>query len=505
LRHGLVIRPLEPQVFDLLEYLIQNCERVVSRDDLLKAIWRRRIVSDAVLSVRINAARHAIGDNGREQRLIRTITRKGFRFIGTLHDDKTDAVDTRNAPSGQSPAFRTRPALILLPTKNVDGIREGDGLAAGIHEDLLAALSRPGWFLVFSQRLSSFAGKDPAVDPALAVYRFAAQYVLESSIRLVRGRAYISVQLIDGLTGRYLWAERFEQFIAEGLTLTDKIADRIAAAVQSLMFMTEDMRAKSKSPEDFSAWECIVRALSLMNSRKKEHVSAAYALLRNTVVRDPKSAQAYSLLSYINTLSVHMGWKPVHSTLPQAIRIANRALSLNPDEPWAHLAMGYAMLWSKDDHYTFVEIEKALALDPHFAMAHNMRAFATSILIGRGEEALTHVDRAQSDINDLLARGNAGVYNNSRTTAYFVAGRYRESMVFARRAIIESPNLTPAYRPYIVSCALAGELEEARAAFRTLRRLTPTISMQWLKDTLPYTRAEEGQRYMEAFRLVGLK
>ena len=154
MRHGLVIRPLEPQVFDLLEYLIQNCERVVSRDDLLKAIWRRRIVSDAVLSVRINAARHAIGDNGREQRLIRTITRKGFRFIGTLHDDKTDAVDTRNAPSGQSPAFRTRPALILLPTKNVDGIREGDGLAAGIHEDLLTALSRPGWFLFFSLRLS---------------------------------------------------------------------------------------------------------------------------------------------------------------------------------------------------------------------------------------------------------------------------------------------------------------------------------------------------------------
>jgi tetratricopeptide (TPR) repeat protein len=146
-----------------------------------------------------------------------------------------------------------------------------------------------------------------------------------------------------------------------------------------------------------------------------------------------------------------------------------------------------------------------IALDPHFAMAHNMRAFATSILLGRGEEALTHVDRAQSDINDLLARGNAGVYNNSRTTAHFVAGRYRESMEFARRAIVESPNLTPAYRPYIVSCALAGELEEARAAFRTLRRLTPTISMQWLKETLPYTRAEERQRYLEAFRLVGLK
>jgi len=109
--------------------------------------------------------------------------------------------------------------------------------------------------LVFSQRLSSFAGKDPAVDPALAAYRFAAQYVLESSIRLVRGRAYISVQLIDGLTGRYLWAERFEAIHSRGIgTDGQNRGQNCLLLSQSLIFMTEDMRAKSKSPESFSAW-----------------------------------------------------------------------------------------------------------------------------------------------------------------------------------------------------------------------------------------------------------
>jgi DNA-binding winged helix-turn-helix (wHTH) protein/tetratricopeptide (TPR) repeat protein len=505
LRHGLVIvRPLEPQVFDLLKYLIQNRERVVSRDDLLKAIWKGRIVSDGALSVRINAARHAIGDNGREQRLIRTLRRKGFRFVGTVYEDRADGAEAKSAPGEQRLAFSTRPALVVRPTRNIDGNREGDCLAAGIHEDLLTALSRPGWFIVLSPR-PSFADKFLAADPAAVASKFSAQYALESGIRLVQDRTYISVQLVDGLSGRYLWAQRFEQFISEGLALSDKVAHRIATAVQFWIFTTEDMRANSKSPESFSAWEYVVRALSLMNSRKKQHVTAAYGLLRTAVALHPKSAQTYSLLSFITTLGVHMGWKPAQTTLPRAINIANTALGLSPDEPWAHVALGYAMLWSRDDHYTFIEIEKALALDPNFAMAHNLRAFATSILLGRGEEALAHVERAESNFDDLFARGNIGVCNNSRTSAYFVAGRYRESMKFARRAILESPSLTPAYRPYIVSCALAGELEEARAALRTLRRLMPTISMQWLKEELPYIRAEERQRYMEGFRLVGLK
>jgi TolB-like protein len=502
LRHGLIIRPLEPQVFDLLEHLIRNHERVVSRDELLNVIAKGRVASDAVLSVRINAARRAIGDSGREQQLIHTLPRRGFRFVGKLDRGDADAAETKSATA--SHGLATRPALVVLPTRNIDDSREGDCLAAGIHEDLLTALSRPGWFAIFLPR-PSFAGNGQTIDPMLAAHKFAAHYVLESSIRLAHERAYISARLVDGLDGGYLWAERFEQFISHGSALTSKISDRFAAAVQYWIFTTEDMRARCESPAAFSTWQSIVRALSLMNSRKKEHVAAAYALLRRAVLRNPESAQAYSLLSYMTTLGVHMGWKSVQRTLPKAINMADKALYLNPEEPWAHLAMAYAMMWSKDDHYTFIEIEKAFALDPSFAMAHNMRAFATSILLGRGEEALAYVDRAQSNANDLLARGNVGVYNNSRTTAYFVSGRYRESMEFGRRAIIESPNLTPAYRPYIVSCALAGELEEARAALRTLRRLAPTISMQWLKDTLPYIRTQERQKYMEGFRLAGLK
>ena len=86
LHHGADVVSVAPQVFDLLDYLIRNRERVVSKDDLINAIWNGRIVSDAALTTRVNAARSAVGDSGEEQRLIKTLPRKGFRFVGAVRE-----------------------------------------------------------------------------------------------------------------------------------------------------------------------------------------------------------------------------------------------------------------------------------------------------------------------------------------------------------------------------------------------------------------------------------
>src|ERR1700736_1058883 len=103
LRHGNAIVCVQPQVFDLLEFLIRNRDRVVSKDDMLDAVWAGRIVSESALTTRINAARAALGDNGEEQRLIRTLPRKGIRFVGAVREARespdTNAVPvTKNGP-----------------------------------------------------------------------------------------------------------------------------------------------------------------------------------------------------------------------------------------------------------------------------------------------------------------------------------------------------------------------------------------------------------------------
>src|SRR5262249_5585818 len=126
LRRGGVVCPLEPQVFDLLEYLIRHRDRVVGKDDIFKAVWRARIVSDATLSTRLNAARHAIGDNGVEQRLIRTLRTKGFRFVGAVREQQPAvraAWQAAGADVGGPSSVLDRPTIAVLPLMNLSGER----------------------------------------------------------------------------------------------------------------------------------------------------------------------------------------------------------------------------------------------------------------------------------------------------------------------------------------------------------------------------------------------
>ena len=106
---------------------------------------------------------------------------------------------------------------------------------------------------------------------------------------------------------------------------------------------------------------------------------------------------------------------------------------------------------------------------------------------------------------DLLARGNAGAYNNVRATACFALGRYSEGSEFARKAIIDNPSMPTAHRALLMNCALTGNVEEAAATRQKLVRLAPDMSQRWIRETAVWTRREDQNRYVEAFRAAGLR
>ena len=147
LRRGAELVPITPQVFDLLDYLIRNRERVVSKDDLISAVWNGRIVSDAALTTRLNAARTAIGDNGEKQRLIKTLPRKGFRFIGAVQEALRPAVEPVGSAADSSdstPSLLSPPRLsiVVLPFTNLSGDPEQGYFVDGVTESLTTDLSR---------------------------------------------------------------------------------------------------------------------------------------------------------------------------------------------------------------------------------------------------------------------------------------------------------------------------------------------------------------------------
>ncbi len=499
---------IEPQAFDLLAYLIQHRERVVSKDDLIATIWKGRRISESALSTCINAARTALDDDGEQQRLIRTFPRKGFRFVGAAREETSSGRREPDELAGQqsnaASPFPEKPSIAVLSFTNMSGDPTQDCFADGMAEDITTALSKVRWFSVVS-RNSAFAYKGKQIDIKQAARELGVRYVLEGSVRKAGTRARITAQLLDASSGHHVWAERYDRDLADIFAVQDEITEQVVAAIEPQLYAAEGLRIKRKPPDSFDAWECVVRALNLMNSRTRSEVASASELLRKAIALDPGYAQAHSLLSFVTMLRVYQGWEQQESTLACISETAHKALLLDPDDPWAHVTKGFVLAWTGRASDAIVEFEKALALNPNFAIAHWLLALALCYL-GRGEEALSHGDRAERlSPRDLMARGNAGVSNNVRAIACFVEGRYRDGMGFARKAIFESPNLAPAYRALIINCALAGEIVEARAGLQTLKRPVPEISMEWIKHiTQMYMREGDRQRYVEGFRLAGL-
>jgi TolB-like protein len=211
LRGGAAIA-VQPQVFDLLVCLVQNRKRVVSRDDLIALVWQGRIVSYSTLTSRINAARMAIGDSGEDQKLIRTISRKGFRFVGSVIEQLHD-VQPAVAPPKES-SLPERPAIAVRPFTNMSGNREQEYFSDSISEDIITALSKLRWFLVIA-RNSSFIYKDRAVHMKRIAEELGVRYVVEGSVRKDGDLVRIIAQLNDTTTGSHLWADHYDRGLTD--------------------------------------------------------------------------------------------------------------------------------------------------------------------------------------------------------------------------------------------------------------------------------------------------
>src|ERR1044072_2930983 len=216
---------MEPQVFDLLLYLLQNRDRVVSRDDLITAIWNGRIVSESTLSTRITAARKAIGDTGEDQILIKTYPRKGIRFVGDLQTVGVGRTNERGQGSGVAPSsiqvmpagpieWGGRPSVAVLPFNNLSGDAEQDYFSDGITEDIITALSKYRSLAVVA-RNSSFTFKGAGGDARSVGLTLGADYLVDVSVRKTVDRVRVTAQLAETESGRQLWADRYDRDLKE--------------------------------------------------------------------------------------------------------------------------------------------------------------------------------------------------------------------------------------------------------------------------------------------------
>ena len=323
-----------PQVFDLLAYLVRNREHVVSKDNLLDAVWGGRIVSESTLTSHINAVRKAIGDNGEEQRLVRTIARKGFRFVGEVRE--TDAPDGFSSPKAESAASdetaapaRTlpdKPSIAVLAFQNLSGDAEQEYFADGVVEDIITALSRIRWLFVIA-RNSSFTYKGRAVDVKQISRELGVRYVLEGSVRRAANRVRITGQLIDAAAGTHLWAERFEGSLDDIFELQDQVATSVVGAIAPQLERAEIERAKRKPTEHLGAYDYYLRGMADLHRGTREAIDEALRLFEKAIELDPDFASAYATASWCHLWRKVNGWMIDPSArLPKA-RVSLAALS----------------------------------------------------------------------------------------------------------------------------------------------------------------------------------
>ena len=327
---------MQPQVFDLLAHLLKHRDRVVSRDDLIALVWGGRIVSDSTLDSRVNAARNAVGDNGKEQKLIRTLPRKGLRFVGHVNGHSDGELPGTAAPQGgqqQQPALPLpdRPAIAVLPFDNMSGDQEQEYFSDGISEDIITALSKSRWFFVIA-RNSSFTYKGNPVHMTQVAAELGVRYVVEGSVRKSGDRVRITAQLNDTATGSHIWAEHYDRDLTDVFAVQDEITDAIVAAIEPQIYAAENFRSRRKPPNSIDAWDLVMRALSHHWRVTRTDSAAARALLERAIAIDPDYGQALSLFATNHMFGVHLGWTDIATSAPVAERAALAAIAADSED-----------------------------------------------------------------------------------------------------------------------------------------------------------------------------
>ena len=511
LRRGNETVAVEPQVFDLLHYIIRNRDHVVSKDELIEHVWHGRIVSDSTLTSRITAARHAIGDSGEHQRLIRTIARKGIRFVGDVRADQSVAAGktaSAGTSAGETPSrkdsAKPKLSILVLPFVNLGGDADQDYFVDGLTDDLTTELSRlPGSFVMARNTAFTFKGK--IADVKQIGRELGVRYVLEGSVRKAGQRVRVNAQLIDTETGRHLWADRFDREIIDLFALQDSITIELARVLGVKMIEAESRSSKRELVAD--AFDLEMQARAAWNRGwSRENFAAANRLFDQALELDPNSISAMSSLATGLAIGVVSQWTDApEADLRRADALATKALALDPHDAFCHYAVGLVRRMQRRFDDAIGELEASIRLNPNAHLTHTTLGI-TKVLAGRGEEALSHFADAirLSPRDPLLFIGHFGI-----GWAEFLHAHDAQAVQMLRKALDLNPGYTPAHLFLTAAYGMQDRLEEAREALAAYLRTKPSANTITLlransQSTHPVYMAQR-ERLYEGMRRAGLR
>jgi len=491
--------PIEPQVLALLALLVENRDRVVTKDELIEKIWNGRVISEAAISGRIKKARQALGDDGKSQRYIRTVQRRGFRFVGEPGEETTDP--------GSEPASHVatgtfvRPGIAVLPFVNLSGDPDQEYFSDAITQDLITNLSKHRWLSVVA-RNASFAYKHKPVDLRDLVRELGISYVVEGSVRRAGERIRVTAQLVDAKTGHQTWSDRYDRELEDVFAVQDEITAKIAARLEPEIGAAERQKVVRTKKRDLEAWECYHLGVFHFFKFTAEDNIEAQRLLQKSRELDPSVGEAHAWWAYAVILGmVYWDTDPDPSLLDEALAATQTALEID-DQNAVFFALKARVQLARGEYQSaLTENLMAIDLNPTFAAAHC--GLADSLAYeGRYDEAIAGFEKAiELSPNDP----QRWAFLTYGALTHFFKGDYEKAIEWADLAR-EIPNCqfwTTAHKAVALACL--GRSDEARTQVRLLLREQPLFSISFAKKKLFYLK-DPGQleRYLEGLELAGV-
>src|SRR5690349_2856107 len=393
---------IEPQVFDLIVHLMRNRDRIVSKDELIETIWNGRIISEAALSSRVNGARRVLGDNGNDQVFIRTLHKRGFRFVAdvqevTISPDQNVplapvAVAPGNASAEILPSVEldslndvvtesiraeavTRSSIAVMPFGNMSGDPENDYFSYGLTEDIIRLLARNRWLSVIS-RHSTMAFQDRQVDPREVGRLLEVKYLVFGSVRKIRDAVRITAELVRTVDGEQLWSETYDLQLESIFEIQEEMATQIAATIEPELSKVEQKLAARKAPNSLDAWDCYQRGLWNMWRFTTPGFDEAEAYFERAIAADPKFARGHGALSYVNVQRAFVDDpKDRPARLVTALRQARLSVALDELDCFCQCVLGRALCLTRRNDEALAALDLSLELNPSFAQAYFAQGF----------------------------------------------------------------------------------------------------------------------------------
>jgi TolB-like protein/tetratricopeptide (TPR) repeat protein len=485
LRRNGSVCAVEPQVLELLLYLARHPDRLITKSDLIRDVWNGRIVSDSTLASRIKSARRAIGDDGAQQRRIRTVHGRGVRFVG---DAPAEAEQGSHEPDW--------PVIAVLPFAAPGGGPEQVFFADGVTEDIITDLSRFREQRVVA-RDSSFRFRESGSDPQRVARELGANYIVTGSIRRQGAKLRLTAQLIDAATGSQIWGERFDRDAEDIFAVADQVVGTIAATLAGRVRSAGSVRAKRKAPANLAAYECLLRgqaALHRIGDRHEEN--SARHFFEQALQLDPGYARAHSGLAIVLLRDWFREAEGGDVVPDLALTHAQRAVALDPEDHECQETLGWILLHRKSFEQAERHYDHALELNPNSPDELAAMGSACSFL-GRADAAIGWFEQARRADPYFEPTW----YWHLQVAAFFTARRYDEAIqAFERSTSI--PTWAIAYAA--AAHAMNGDAAAARDLVARLKSEAPDFSAAAMVRKEPYKNPADKAHLVEGLRKAGL-